>query len=76
MSEDKDVITKTQQIQLNVRVLTWPDRPGIAKIVVGDDVLFDGDEALVTDATVKVMVPFHLHFEAPRLGCAWRASGT
>lgn len=76
MSENKDIITDTQHIQLNVRVLTWPDRPGIAKIFVGEDLLFDGDEANVIDASVKVMVPFHLHFEAVRLGCAWRTSGT
>jgi hypothetical protein len=76
VSESKDVITNTQNIQLNVRVLAWPDRPGIAKIFVGEDVLFDGDEANVIDVSIKVMVPFHLHFEAPRLGCAWRASGT
>ncbi len=72
----QEIRTKTENIQLNVRVLTWPDRTGIAKIFVGDDLLFNGDDANVIDATVKVMVPFHIHFEAVRLGCAWRASGT
>ncbi len=72
----KDITTKTEHMQLEVRVLAWPDKPGIAKIFVGDDLLFDGDDANVIDAAVKVMIPFHIHIEALRLGCAWRASGT
>ncbi len=75
MSEDV-AVTDTQHLQLTVRVLAHADQPGIAKILVGDQVLFDGDAANVIDASVKVLIPFHLHFEALRLGCAWRANGS
>lgn len=49
-------------IQHDIRVIGFPDRPGIARIFAGDMLLWSGDEAVVTDITVKTMVPFHTHF--------------
>lgn len=71
MSEDI-AVSDTQHLTVPVRITTHRDRPGIARIAVGEQVIFDGDDANVCDATVRVLLPFHVHFEALRLGMVWK----
>jgi hypothetical protein len=58
--------------QVDLRVITYPDRPGIARIYSGDSLLFDAADETVTDATVRVAVPFHSHFENASFAVAYR----
>lgn len=60
------------QIELRLRVIGYPDRPGIAKIMHGDMVLFDAEEQIVTDVTTNILIPFHTHFEDSRFAVAFR----
>lgn len=50
-------------VQHDIRVIGFPDRPGIARIYAGDMLLWNGDGVVVLDITVKTMIPFHTHFE-------------
>ena len=58
-------------IELRVTCIARPEG-GIAKLIVGDQVLFDGDGARVMQAEVRVIVPCHIHIEEPRLACIWK----
>lgn len=63
-------------IQLALRIVGYPDRPGIARIYSGDMLLFDGDNAPpVLDIGIRLMVPFHTHFETANFALAWKEIG-
>lgn len=66
-------------IQVDIRVIGYPDRPGIARIYSGDSLLFDAESEPVTDVTVRAQVPFHTHnethFENASFAIAYRESG-
>lgn len=59
-------------VELRVQVHAHPDRPGIARITVGDQVLFDGEGASVLEAEVRTTIPFHTAFQDPRLALVWK----
>lgn len=58
-------------IEIRVTCIAHP-HGGIAKLIVGDQLLFDGDGAQVMQAEVRIAVPFHVHFEEARLACIWK----
>lgn len=64
-------------ISVEMKVVGYPDRPGIARIYLGETMIFDGSNVRATEATVKVKLPFHIHFVAPDLSLtlAWREEG-
>ena len=61
------------EISLTFRVIAFPDKPGIAKVYLGDSVVFEANGQRVTDLTLRAAMPFHIHFVAPELSMslAW-----
>lgn len=62
------------EVNVEVKVVGWPDRPGIAAAYVGRTMVFDGSNIRASELTVKVKLPFHIHFVEPEMGLsfAWR----
>lgn len=69
-----DVAAGSGVLQVGIRVVTYPDRPGISKIFAGEMLLFDGDgaEGPITDVTIHRVIPFHTHFTESTFTLAWR----
>lgn len=61
------------EISLTFRVIAHPDRPGIAKVYLGDAVVYEAKAERTTDLTLRASLPFHIHFVPPELSMslAW-----
>lgn len=70
---DDFAVSDTQHLQLAIRVICWPDKPGVALITAGETVLYknDGGEGVI-DVSVRTRLPFHIHFENLAFSTSWR----
>lgn len=59
------------EINVEVKVVGWPDRPGIARIYLGGALAWEGANIQTSEVTLKVKLPYHIHFVPPELSVSF-----